>query len=178
MYNGLGHHHIRLPQRRNEPQQSLIALASLLAWNAPTACLNMSDFPVISRGGSLLLAWQLRGRKVLIVGGGSVASDRIRSVLTADAIVTLVCPRAGLCAEVAYRLETEDAITYHDRNFQDSDLDDPALHMVLTAIDDPAASTHIYTLCHRRRININVADVPPEVRLLFRSQTSAELFQG
>jgi precorrin-2 dehydrogenase/sirohydrochlorin ferrochelatase len=126
----------------------------------------MSDFPEISPGGSLLLAWQLRGRRVLIVGGGQVASDRIRSVLTADAKVTLVCPSSGLCAEVRHRLENEPhwAIVHHDRSFRDSDLDDPDLHMVLTAIDDPAASTHIYTLAHQKRININVADVPPEVR--------------
>ena len=54
----------------------------------------MADTPL--SGGSLLLAWQLKDKHVLIVGGGDVASGRIESVLVADARVTLVSPSAGL----------------------------------------------------------------------------------
>ena len=43
-------------------------------------------------GGSLLLAWQLKDKNVLIVGGGDVASGRIESVLVADAHITLISP--------------------------------------------------------------------------------------
>jgi precorrin-2 dehydrogenase/sirohydrochlorin ferrochelatase len=41
--------------------------------------------------------------------------------------------------------------------------------MVLTAIDDPAASSAIYTLCHRLKVPVNVADVPPECDFYFGS---------
>ena len=129
----------------------------------------MPKFATIEGGGGLLLAWQLKGRRVLIVGGGNVAADRIRSVLVADAIVTLVCPRDGLGEEVAYRVfeQPELRITYEDRRFDvERDLDGPdgPPHMVLTAIDDPVASRDIWKHCKARRINVNVADVPPEVR--------------
>jgi precorrin-2 dehydrogenase/sirohydrochlorin ferrochelatase len=33
----------------------------------------MAPFPEIQPGGSLILAWQVKGRKVLVVGGGEVS---------------------------------------------------------------------------------------------------------
>ena len=41
--------------------------------------------------------------------------------------------------------------------------------MVLTAVDDPIASSEIYRLCHERRIPANIADVPPECDFYFGS---------
>lgn len=40
---------------------------------------------------------------------------------------------------------------------------------MLTAIDDPAASTEIWKLCKQRRIAANIADVPPECDFYFGS---------
>lgn len=31
------------------------------------------EFPKVQGGGSLILAWQIRGKKVLVVGGGEVS---------------------------------------------------------------------------------------------------------
>lgn len=57
-----------------------------------------------------------------------------------------------------------------DRKFQPSDLDqDKKVNMVLTAIDDPEASTQIWQLCKERRIAANIADVPPECDFYFGS---------
>lgn len=41
--------------------------------------------------------------------------------------------------------------------------------MVLTAVDDPEASSQIYKLCKQRRIAANIADVPPECDFYFGS---------
>lgn len=41
--------------------------------------------------------------------------------------------------------------------------------MVLTAVDDPEASTRIWKLCKEKRIPVNVADVPPECDFYFGS---------
>jgi len=41
--------------------------------------------------------------------------------------------------------------------------------MVLTAVDDPEASSQIYKLCKQRRIPANIADVPPECDFYFGS---------
>lgn len=41
--------------------------------------------------------------------------------------------------------------------------------MVLTAVDDPEASSQVYKLCKERRIPANIADVPPECDFYFGS---------
>ena len=87
-------------------------------------------------------------------------------MLNADAKVTVVSPRSGLNPEVAHRIE-KGQVTYHDRKFESSDLDN--VDMVLTAIDDPAASTAIWKLCKERKIAANIADVPPECDFYFGS---------
>lgn len=33
------------------------------------------EFPEVQGGGSLILAWQIKGKKVLVVGGGEVSSS-------------------------------------------------------------------------------------------------------
>lgn len=78
----------------------------------------------------------------------------------------MVSPRAGLNEEVAYRIEKGE-VDYVDRVFQPTDLDN--VDMVLTAVDDPEASTQIWKLCKERKINVNVADVPPECDFYFGS---------
>lgn len=95
-----------------------------------------------------------------------VAAGRIVNVLNADAKVTLVSPREGLNPEVAYRIEQKQ-VDYVDRKFEPSDLD--GVDMVLTAVDDPEASTQIWKLCKERRIAANIADVPPECDFYFGS---------
>ncbi|KAK4465352.1 hypothetical protein QBC42DRAFT_343973 [Cladorrhinum samala] len=125
-------------------------------------------FPEIQGGGSLIIAWQIKGKKVLVVGGGEVAAGRIVHLLNADALVTVVCPYSGLNPEVAHRV-SQKQVTHINRPFHPSDLSDAALAMVLVAIDDPAASTMIWKLCKERRIPANIADVPPECDFYFGS---------
>ena len=144
-----------------------------------------STFPKIEGGGSLILAWQIRNKRVLVVGGGEVglfpvpkgnfggklietqvAAGRILNVLNADAKVKVVSPHDGLNEEVAYRID-KGQVDYIDRKFQPSDLD--GIDMVLTAVDDPEASSQIWKLCKERKIAANIADVPPECDFYFGS---------
>ncbi|KAL0946639.1 hypothetical protein HGRIS_012835 [Hohenbuehelia grisea] len=129
----------------------------------------VSDAPQLS-GGSLLIAWQLRNKHVLIVGGGEVASGRIESILVADASISLICPRAGLHPRSRRLIEQHpDRITYHDRVFSGpGDLED--IDMVLTAIDDVSRSREIYSLCRDTKIPVNVADIPDACDFYFGSQ--------
>lgn len=78
----------------------------------------------------------------------------------------MISPRSGLNGEVAYRVEKGE-VDYVDRKFESSDLDE--VDMVLTAIDDPEASTEIWKLCKERKIAANIADVPPECDFYFGS---------
>ncbi|KZT03533.1 siroheme synthase [Laetiporus sulphureus 93-53] len=120
-------------------------------------------------GGSLLLAWQLKDKTVLIVGGGDVASGRIESVLVADARIILISPCAGLHPLTKNFIDTSDRITYHDRTFAGPD-DLEGVDMVLTAVDDVEKSREICALCRKRKIPVNVADIPPSCDFYFGSQ--------
>jgi precorrin-2 dehydrogenase / sirohydrochlorin ferrochelatase len=121
-------------------------------------------------GGSLLIAWQLKDKNVLIVGGGEVAAQRLESIFTADANITLLSPEKGLNPRTT-RIITlrNDRITYHDRVFQGpEELDN--MDMVLTAIDDNELSHKIVIMCRERRIPVNAADIPNLCDFYFGAQ--------
>lgn len=81
----------------------------------------------------------------------------------------MVCPRAGLNKEVAYRVE-RNQVTHIDRVFLPLDLEPHKnVAMVLTAIDDPDASTRIWKYCKKLKVPANIADVPPECDFYFGS---------
>lgn len=128
-------------------------------------------YPALTPGGSLVVAWQLRGRRVLLVGGGDVAAGRLFHLKNADAHVTVLCPREGLCAEMKHRMDVDHAVdTYIPEAYSsESQLESGSYDMVLTAIDDADLSRAICQWCRARRIPVNVADVPPECDFYFGS---------
>ncbi|KAG0273581.1 hypothetical protein BGZ95_010614 [Linnemannia exigua] len=204
-----------------------------------------SSIDPIRPGASLILAWQIKQKHVVIIGGGFVAAGRLVNVLEADARVTVICPdNEELSETVRQHLQDHPQTTrLVPRVFQDTDLttpfgehkttviattassaftldgypsataattpsfspnssvsssvqaspaisaasttttvdstlslDDslelptgPAVDMVLSALDDIPLSTHIYNLCKRLRIPVNIADVPPQCDFYFCS---------
>ena len=152
----------------------------------------MPDYPPIQPNGSLMIAWQVKDKPVLVIGGGEVpllqllshtyhiyqltnkpqkkvAASRIVHLLNASALITVLCPPSGLSPEVQHRLSTHPSrITHIPRPFDPSDLDStPAPSLVLSAIDDPAVSTQIWQECKKRKIPANIADVPSECDFYF-----------
>ncbi|KAJ7709786.1 siroheme synthase [Mycena rosella] len=121
-------------------------------------------------GGSLLIAWQLKEKHVLIVGGGEVASQRIESVLTADALITLLSPTKGLHARTKELIDAHPArITYYDRRFSGPG-EIHKMDMVLTALDDVNRSREICELCRKAKVPVNAADIPDLCDFYFGAQ--------
>ncbi|WOO84906.1 Siroheme biosynthesis protein met8 [Vanrija pseudolonga] len=137
------------------------------------------SYPPIERGASLLLAWRLDGRRVLLIGGGAVAASRLGFLLQSGAHVTIVSP-GPLEPSIAYRVATEpDHITWHDRSYgsseggnvsADDELPVGDYDMVLTAVDDVALSRAVCLAAREARTPVNVADVPPECDFYFGAQ--------
>ncbi|KAF8950202.1 hypothetical protein BGZ46_004671 [Entomortierella lignicola] len=147
----------------------------------------------IRPGASLILAWQIKHKHVVIIGGGFVAAGRLVNVLEADAKVTVICPENEELSETVRQHIQDHPETTRlvPRAFQDSDLttrfgehsttssipvpngdseySEPAVDMVLSAIDNIPLSTHIYNLSKRLRIPVNIADVPPQCDFYFCS---------
>ncbi|KAH9030699.1 putative NAD(P)-binding-domain-containing protein [Lactarius pseudohatsudake] len=130
-------------------------------------CGNGNTFTRIVMSGSLLIAWQLKDKHVLVVGGGEVASSRIQHVLAAGANVTIVSPSKGLNNQTRSLIDCGSVI-FRDRTFVSTDLD--GVDMALTAIDDVELSRDIGTSCRARRIPVNVADDPSYCDFYFGSQ--------
>ncbi|GAB3151867.1 uroporphyrinogen-III C-methyltransferase [Micromonospora sonneratiae] len=99
-------------------------------------------------GGNLYpLGLRLAGRRVLVVGGGAVATRRVPALLDAGARVVLVSPELtpALRAYVdAGRLD------WTSRRFEPSDLDD--VWLVQVAVDDPAAAEAVSAAAAERRV--------------------------
>lgn len=117
----------------------------------------------------MLVAWRLKDKRVLLIGGGEVASGRLESVLAADAFVTLISPHDGLHPRTKFLIENSSRITYYDRVFRGPE-DLQGIQMVLSAIDDVEGSRQICTICREMKIPVNVADIPPSCDFYFGSQ--------
>ncbi|GMK59019.1 hypothetical protein CspeluHIS016_0700340 [Cutaneotrichosporon spelunceum] len=141
-------------------------------------------YPEIQRGASLLLAWRLEGKKVLLVGGGAVAASRLGFLLEAGAHVTIVSP-GPLEASLAHRVATEpDYVAWADRPYgrpdgpdtqpedlaKDTEFPVTDFDMVFTAIDDNPLSRAVCDAARAGRVPVNVADVPPECDFYFGAQ--------
>jgi len=101
-----------------------------------------------------LVGLRLNGRKVVVVGGGSVAQRRIPLLLANGADVHVVT-RAATPA-----VEALEGITLVLRDFRSSDLD--GAWYVIAATNDPAVNEAIVAEAERRRIFCVRADVARE----------------
>lgn len=107
---------------------------------------------------------------MLIVGGGEVASQRIESILGADANIILLAPFSGLSRRTKdFLSKYPSRITHRDREYSGpSEIND--MGMVLTALDDVDVSRDIVSQCRTAKIPVNAADIPPSCDFYFGSQ--------
>lgn len=93
---------------------------------------------------------KLRGRRVLLVGGGAVAASKLEGLLAAGAVVTVVAP------EIDPALERPD-VTLHRRSFEPGDLDG-AWWVVAAA--PPAVNRQVQAAAEARQLFVNAVDDP------------------
>src|SRR5262245_38502637 len=98
---------------------------------------------------------ELRGKPVLVAGGGPVAERKVESLLEAEASITVVSPEAtrGI-VEHAERGE----LVLRRRRFQESDLD--GVILAFSATDDVAVQKEIAAVAQSKRVPVNTADQP------------------
>jgi siroheme synthase-like protein len=97
----------------------------------------------------------LKGRQVLVVGGGTVAEGKVRQLISAGARVRLVSPTIEGTFE---RLISEALIEHRPRGFVEADLEGASL--VISATDDSDVNETVSRAARRRRIWCNVVDRP------------------
>jgi uroporphyrin-III C-methyltransferase/precorrin-2 dehydrogenase/sirohydrochlorin ferrochelatase len=93
------------------------------------------------------LALRIEGRRVLVVGGGAVATRRLPALLAAGAEVVLVAPELT----PALRAHADAGrITWVPRRFEPADVD--GAWLVQVAVDDPAAAAEVSAAAENQRI--------------------------
>ncbi|MCV7151359.1 uroporphyrinogen-III C-methyltransferase [Mycolicibacterium pyrenivorans] len=105
-----------------------------------------------------LVGLRLTGRKVVVVGGGTVAQRRLPLLVASGADVHVVTRAATPAVEALSRQEV--GITLTMREFRDSDLDDA--WYVIAATDDPDVNADIVAGAERRRVFCVRADIAVE----------------
>jgi len=106
----------------------------------------MTAYPVVLR---------LAGKRVVVVGGGSVAARKVDGLLVADATVSVVAPM--VVAELR-DLATRGDITVAERPYRSGDLE--GAWLVLTATDDAATQQRVFDDAEAAGIWVNAADDP------------------
>lgn len=95
------------------------------------------------------VSMRLEGRPCLVVGGGEVASRKVRGLLAAGARVRVVAP--------AYPRRPA-GVAWTRRRFRAADVRGAAL--VFACTDHPATNRRVAAVCGARAIPVNVADAP------------------
>ncbi len=98
----------------------------------------------------------LKGRTVLLIGGGDVALQKIKALLDAGARVRLVSPEGNGAFQ---QLALEKKIRWARRAYRASDL--KGARLVIAATDNPKEQKRISKDCRARGIWANIVDVTP-----------------
>ncbi|MFL0291266.1 uroporphyrinogen-III C-methyltransferase [Mycobacterium sp. SMC-18] len=107
-----------------------------------------------------LVGLHLSGKKVVVVGAGSVAQRRLPLLIASGADVHVVAPAATPVVEALVDNPDGTGITFISREFQNDDLD--GAWYVLAATDDDAVNAAVAAEADRRRIFCVRADAGQE----------------
>ncbi|MGD2268863.1 MAG: bifunctional precorrin-2 dehydrogenase/sirohydrochlorin ferrochelatase [Desulfobacterales bacterium] len=103
----------------------------------------------------------IQNRNCLVVGGGSVGTRKVETLLKCGATVTVISP------DVSVKLkELRDAgvIKLHQRPYRSNDLE--RVFLVIGATDDAKLNRHISTDADRLSVLCNIADRPQECNFI------------
>ncbi len=121
------------------------------------------------------LFFKMKGRTVLVVGAGKVATRRIQSLCRTVCVIRVVAKDAFKDALLALARE-ERNITLIQAPFSPELLE--GCDLVLAATDDRAVNHAIYQCCKARGILVNVCDAPEECDFYFPALVENDTFIG
>ena len=110
----------------------------------------------------LPLFHNLRGRQILVVGGGEIALRKARLLAEAGARLRVVAP---LIEDALRALVEQGAGELLERGYQESDLDGCAL--VIAATDDEPLNARVSRDAGMRSLPVNVVDAPALCSVIF-----------
>lgn len=106
----------------------------------------------------------LRGRRVVVVGGGAVAGGKVAALRDAEATITVVAPEA---TPAIAALAAEGSVTHVRRAYRDGDLQGAML--AIAAADDADVNAAVWHEANARGIFVNAVDDPPHCSFILPS---------
>ncbi|MEA2063626.1 MAG: bifunctional precorrin-2 dehydrogenase/sirohydrochlorin ferrochelatase [Gemmatimonadota bacterium] len=97
----------------------------------------------------------LEGRRCCVVGGGTVAGRKVRSLLETGALIEVVSPRAS---EKISAWANEGKITWKRKPFDPGDLE--GAFLVIGATDQGGVNEQVFRAAREKGILVNIADDP------------------
>jgi len=97
----------------------------------------------------------LEGKKVVVIGGGTIAERKIRTVLDCGAFVTVIAPEL---TEGLSDLASEHKFIYLKREYRNGDL--AGANLAFAAVDDSDVSEEVASEALKRNVLLNVVDQP------------------
>ena len=98
---------------------------------------------------------ELKNRPCLVIGGGAIACQKAKALVTCGARVRVVAPELGMGLT---KLHRQGKITWGKHLFKACDLED--VELVVAATDRQPVNARAHQLCVKRKIWINVVDQP------------------
>jgi siroheme synthase-like protein len=94
------------------------------------------------------------GRRVLVVGGGKVAADKVRNLVACGADVHVVAPR------VDDAITAIEGVTVEQRAYRPGEAAGDGYRLVIAATDDPAVNRQVHDDADAAGVWVNAADDP------------------
>ncbi|NPA52271.1 MAG: bifunctional precorrin-2 dehydrogenase/sirohydrochlorin ferrochelatase [Aquificae bacterium] len=105
----------------------------------------------------------IKGKDILIVGGGNVAQRKIEKLVDFNPNLYVVGKKIN--EQIKELKKSYKNITLYERAFEFSDIEDK--DMVIVAVDDVNLQEEIYKECKKRNIPINSVDSPDYCTFIF-----------
>lgn len=98
----------------------------------------------------------LRGRRIVVVGGNQAAARKVQGLLDCDASITLI---ASKVEESLERLAKDGKLTWLRRGYRRGDLEEAFIALVPDT-SDPKVNEQVFAEAKSRNVPVNVEDVP------------------
>ncbi|WP_448584047.1 precorrin-2 dehydrogenase/sirohydrochlorin ferrochelatase family protein [Thermocrinis sp.] len=104
----------------------------------------------------------IKDKKVIVVGGGKVATRKVEKLLNFGPRITVISPKITKELEEFY---LSNRIVWKKRKFRMDDLRNA--YMVVVAVDNIRLQKRIFSYCKKRRILCNSVDSPDYCNFIF-----------
>lgn len=105
----------------------------------------------------------LKGKKIIVIGGGKVAYRKVTKLLPFEAEITVIAP--DICFEIQELLNDNSNLILKNRNFETEDIKNAFL--VISATNNNSTNQQVAQICKSQNIPINSVDDIENCTFLF-----------